>query len=113
MFLLFNRIIQFNEDDSVILPDARFLMEYDKEKKSDLAQTAYCYLLHNREAVATADALYIHRNTLDKRLRKMESLDVDRAVAELLRRKIYTSQPQTNQDTGRAGTELLKKKIYA
>ena len=74
MFLLFKRSIQVNEDDSVILPDARFLMEYDKEKKSDLAQTAYCYLLHNREAVATADALYIHRNTLDKRLRKMESL---------------------------------------
>lgn len=74
MFLFFERIIQYGGQEQIIHHDATFLMEYDRQKKSDLAQTAYCYLLHNREAPPTADALFIHRNTLDKRLRKIESL---------------------------------------
>ena len=74
MFLFFYRIIKYGGQEQIIHTDAVFLTEYDQKKRSDLAQTAYCYLLHNREAPATADALFIHRNTLDKRLRKIESL---------------------------------------
>lgn len=74
MFLFFERIAQYNQREVIIHPDAELLMRHDAKKGSDLAQTAYCYLLHNREAPATAQALFIHRNTLDKRLRKMEAL---------------------------------------
>lgn len=55
-------------------PDALRLFTYDQEKQSQYALTVYCYLFHNCEAPASAEALYIHRNTLDKRLRKIESL---------------------------------------
>ena len=70
MFSLFEK----TESYQLLHPDAKKLLAYDKEKQTQYALTVYCYLLHNCEAPRSAAALFIHRNTLDKRLRKIESL---------------------------------------
>ena len=74
LFLLFERIIRFSHKERIIHQDAITLFNYDLEKNTSLATTVYCYLLHNNEAPETAEALFIHRNTLDKRLRKIETI---------------------------------------
>ena len=56
-------------NDEVLTP-----VRYDEEKNTDFVETLFCYLLHNCEAPATSEALFIHRNTLDKRIRKIETL---------------------------------------
>lgn len=74
LFLAFEQLKEKRIDSTFYHRDASILIEYDEKKNTQYAQTVYCYLLHNREAPATADALFIHRNTLDKRLRKIEGL---------------------------------------
>lgn len=50
------------------------LLEYDKQNESKLADTLYLYLKHNQSPSETAKALFIHKSTLDYRLRKIESI---------------------------------------
>ena len=70
MFSLFEKLGKHQ----LLHPDAKKLLAHDKEKQTQYALTVYSYLLHNCEAPRSAAALFIHRNTLDKRLRKIESL---------------------------------------
>ncbi len=70
LFLLFENL----DPAASLHPDAEKLLAHDLEKQSQYALTLYAYLFHNCEAPASAQALYIHRNTLDNRLRKIESL---------------------------------------
>jgi hypothetical protein len=55
-------------------PDAEVLISHDKNHNSQYAQTVFRYLLQDCEATSAADALFIHRNTLDNRLRKINEL---------------------------------------
>lgn len=59
------------------------LLEYDKNNKSDLLNTFYEYLRSDGNLIEASQNLYIHRNTLLKRLKRIE---------ELLRRDIRDFQ---------------------
>lgn len=74
LFLMFERICRQEGAALLFHPDAERLAKYDAEKHTQYVQTVYCYLFHNCEAPVTADALYIHRNTLDKRMHKIGDL---------------------------------------
>lgn len=60
--------------DQIVHPGLFQLMEYDKEKSSNLYQTLKIYLDHGGNATQTAEKLYIHRSSLMKRLDKIQSL---------------------------------------
>lgn len=55
-------------------PKMKILMEYDRTHDSQLSNSLYSYLLHERNAASTAEAMGIHRNTLNYRLTKIDSL---------------------------------------
>lgn len=55
-------------------PDLRKLLNYDKENDTNLAYIHYRYLIHERNVVATAAALNLHRNSLQLRMKKINTL---------------------------------------
>ncbi|MDO5409210.1 MAG: helix-turn-helix domain-containing protein [Lachnospiraceae bacterium] len=52
----------------------RTLIAYDREHAAHLAETLRIYLENNQNAIQTAEALYIHRNTLTYRLKKIQEI---------------------------------------
>lgn len=63
---------------ALIHPAVTRLAEIATQEKDDLLNTLYIYLTHGHSIAQTADALFIHRNTLRLRLHKMQSvLSVD------------------------------------
>lgn len=50
------------------------LQNYDAQKHSDLTKVLRVYLEHNGSVKDTADALYVHRNTVNYKLNKIEEL---------------------------------------
>lgn len=50
------------------------IVDYDRERHSELLRTLDEYLAHGRSVATTARALYIHGNTLRQRLRRVEAL---------------------------------------
>jgi len=50
------------------------LEEHDREHRTTLLQTARAYIANRMSAHETADVLFVHRNTLHKRLRRIEEL---------------------------------------
>ena len=59
-------------------PALKQLLEYDKKHDTQLAESLYQYLAHERNSVIAAEALFIHRNTLIYRLKKIDALvDID------------------------------------
>lgn len=55
-------------------PALQRILEYDKKKRTDYYPMLEAYLHHERDRVKTAAALYVHKNTLVYRLKKMETL---------------------------------------
>ena len=55
-------------------PRLKILLEYDLEHDSELAFTLYTYLIKERRSQDAADTLGIHRNTLSKRFKTIDSL---------------------------------------
>ncbi|WP_043891222.1 PucR family transcriptional regulator [Paenibacillus sp. Aloe-11] len=55
-------------------PSMRYLLDYDKNNGTELAYTLYSYFLNERSILNTSNALYVHRNTITYRLKKIESL---------------------------------------
>lgn len=56
----------------------RPLCDYDKKNNSDLAQVLRSYLSHDGSVKETADELFVHRNTINYKLNKIEELlDID------------------------------------
>ena len=49
------------------------LIEYDKKKQSDYVKTLDIYLQNEMNATKTAEALYLHRSSVLKRLKKIEN----------------------------------------
>lgn len=74
MFQMFDDIRRNDQTEIYLHQDATKLRDHDAWKHSQYTQTAFCYLLFNCDAPAAAKALSIHRNTLDKRLHKIEEL---------------------------------------
>jgi purine catabolism regulator len=52
----------------------RPLVEYDREHSARLLETVHMWLIHRLSPHETSEALFIHRNTLGKRLRRIEEL---------------------------------------
>lgn len=50
------------------------LVDYDAINDSDLCKVLHCYLLHNGSVKETAEELYVHRNTINYKLNKIEEL---------------------------------------
>lgn len=50
------------------------LLAHDKRRASQLMQTLLAYIEHDAQSAPTCEALFIHRNSLSYRLRKIESL---------------------------------------
>jgi DNA-binding PucR family transcriptional regulator len=55
-------------------PALGILSRYDAIHKSDLFHTLYIFLSNERNVVATAKCLFIHRNSLLYRLQRIERL---------------------------------------
>ena len=56
----------------------KVLLEHDKKNNTSYAKTLYAYLTNERNIAATAKALFMHRNTLVYRLKKINDLvDID------------------------------------
>lgn len=61
-------------------PSMRYLLDYDKNNGTELAYTLYMYILNERNLLSTSNAIYVHRNTVTYRLKKINSfinLDLD------------------------------------
>jgi len=50
------------------------ILEYDKANGTDYYNTLYTYLIHGRNKLRSAEALYIHRNTMVHRINKISEI---------------------------------------
>lgn len=55
-------------------PDILRLKEYDENHKTDYLKSLYTYIINMGNLVASADDLFIHRNTMNYRLSKIQEL---------------------------------------
>ena len=55
-------------------PQLKRLMDYDKKNETDFAYTLYIYLIYERSLTLTASHLFVHRNTLVYRMKKIAAL---------------------------------------
>ena len=71
----------FSQKESALIychPALKQLLEYDKKHDTQLSLTLYQYLANERNSVVAAEAMFIHRNTLIYRLKKIDTLvDID------------------------------------
>ncbi len=68
---------QFSQREEPLVfchPAVRRLMEHDREKDGELAQTLYQYLRWERNVALTARQMGLHRNTLIYRLKRIQEL---------------------------------------
>lgn len=73
------------------------LKEYDEQNHTDYMQTMKVYLDHERNVVETAEALFVHRNTLSYRVKKIEEitgLDLNDEVIRLRIQVCFLRQEQ-------------------
>jgi len=62
------------------------LVEYDRTQHTNLVETLAAYFAHNGNLSATAEALFVHRNTLlyrMERIREISGLDLDNPETRL------------------------------
>lgn len=63
------------EDGAALAPrECRAMLAYDKERGTPYGETAYAYLVAMGNVAQAARALYVHKNTVLYRLRKMREL---------------------------------------
>lgn len=67
------------------------LVLYDKKKGTDLTEIAYTYLSHERNTSETAKVLYIHRNTMLGKIRKIEEIIGNALDDPLIRERMMFS----------------------
>lgn len=82
-------------DDIIYLvhPAIIHLTRYDREHNTDLRDLFYHYLLNDRNLVKTAAELYMHRNTVVNKVRKISRLvDMDFEDGTLRHRLIFSCQ---------------------
>lgn len=69
-----NIFAQKESADTFCHPQLKILLEYDSGHNTNLAHILYTYLICERNMNSAAQVLYIHRNTLVYRLKKINSL---------------------------------------
>jgi purine catabolism regulator len=78
------------------------LVEYDQRHRSSLMETIIAYFAHHANVSQTAEALYIHRNTLSYRLDRIQELtgqdleNPDERLALQLALKLWQVRPDTD-----------------
>jgi purine catabolism regulator len=78
------------------------LVEYDQRHRSSMMETIIAYFHHHGNVSQTADALYIHRNTLSYRLDRIKELtgqdleNPDQRLALQLALKLWQVRPETD-----------------
>ena len=65
---------QKESQDAFCNTKLKILREYDNKHNTSYAETLYTYLINERNIAATAKALFMHRNTLVYRLKKISEL---------------------------------------
>ena len=75
----------------MLYPGVAQIIRYDQENDSDLRDVLLQYLLNERNATKTADALFMHRNTVLYKIKKIESLLVDDLEDPVARERILWS----------------------
>jgi hypothetical protein len=71
---MLNEFSQNFKSEGLIHPAIKTLKNYDLENNSELSKTLYMYLKNGRSMNATAQGLFIHRNTLRYRLEQIDQL---------------------------------------
>lgn len=71
---LIDSIIANNQSMEFTHPALNTLREHDQTQKSELYNTLYQFLANERNLVSTAESLFIHRNTLVFRIKKISSI---------------------------------------
>jgi DNA-binding PucR family transcriptional regulator len=60
------------------------IIKYDAENKTNLCETLECYLRNNGSVNETSKEMFVHRNTINYKLNKLEEiLDADLSSLEL------------------------------
>jgi len=67
------------------------LKKYDQKHKTEYLKTVYAYISNMKNLVATADSLFIHRNTLSYRMTKIYELLGDCLEDDEIAMKFYFS----------------------
>lgn len=70
----FHYLEQDYQLDFLIWPQFKNICQYDAEYNTNYVDTLRSFLQHNGNLKETADALGMHRNSIDKRIKKIESL---------------------------------------
>ena len=71
---LISQIVSAVEVDSLIHPAIAKLARYDQMNQSNLLNTLKVYLEHDRNAQRCANILYLHRNSLQYRVRRIQEI---------------------------------------
>ena len=78
---------------SIAHPGVVLLTRYDNENKDNLRDGLYFYLMNGRSVSATADKLFLHRNTILNKVKKIQSLiDADFEDRHVRQRLIFSCQ---------------------
>lgn len=74
IFRLFFEINDYNEMKKLFNENLLKLKEYDEKNSCNLLETLIVYLRENRNLGKTAEVLYIHRNTIKYRVKRIEEI---------------------------------------
>lgn len=66
--------LQKESADVFCHPKIQVLEAYDREHHTNLTDTLYQYLLHERNPNLTAESMHLHRNTITYRIRKIDDI---------------------------------------
>lgn len=70
LYLMFEQI----SPQTFFHPDAETLLDYDKKHDSDLVRTLFCWLLYQMKSTAASEKMFVHRNTMDHRIAKIQGI---------------------------------------
>lgn len=71
---LFQQLGQLGNLLQLCHPAVNYLHEYDIRNSTDLLKTLTTYLISERNAIQTADLLFVHRNTIQYRINRIKEL---------------------------------------
>ena len=67
-------LLEAGKSELVLYPPLMKLIEYDKKHKTNLTETLQEYLVNPKKPLEVCDKLFIHKNTLYKRLDRIDSI---------------------------------------
>ena len=74
LLLIFSAITQSGYSDFLVHDDLLALIKYDEANDSEMVSTMKTYLEYERNSSRTAEAMYLHRNSISYRIDKIKSL---------------------------------------